>query len=99
MKRLPAGLRLLSVLDGASYLLLLGVAMPLKYLAGYSMAVSVVGAIHGGLFVGLCLALVLAVSGHRLSGSRCLVVFLCALFPFAPFFLDRHLKTWLGEPR
>ena len=33
--------------EGLSYLLLLGIAMPLKYMAGMPMAVSIVGLIHG----------------------------------------------------
>ena len=47
-------LRLASILDGISYLILLGIAMPLKYLAGMWMAVRMVGSIHGGLFLALC---------------------------------------------
>ena len=44
-------LRAVALLEGASYLLLLGVAMPLKYLAGMPGAVRAVGSAHGGLFL------------------------------------------------
>ena len=43
-------LRLVGGLEGISYLLLLGVAMPLKYLAGMPAMVQVAGWIHGLLF-------------------------------------------------
>ncbi len=38
-------------IEGVSLLLLLGVAMPLKYLAGQPLAVTVVGSVHGALWV------------------------------------------------
>ena len=49
--RFLAQLRLLGVVEGTSTLILFGIAMPLKYLAGMPMAVTVVGSIHGALFV------------------------------------------------
>src|SRR5262249_19012058 len=43
--------RIAGLAEGVSFLLLLGVAMPLKYFADYPMAVTVVGTIHGVLFI------------------------------------------------
>ncbi len=85
-------LRLASILDGISYLILLGIAMPLKYLADLPLAVRIVGSVHGLLFLVLCACLLESLLRKRLSFALCLVVFLCALVPFAPFFLDRKLK-------
>jgi len=45
---MPA-LRLFSLLDGISYIVLLGIAMPLKYLADKPLAVRVTGSVHGAL--------------------------------------------------
>ncbi|MEC9073494.1 MAG: DUF3817 domain-containing protein, partial [Myxococcota bacterium] len=50
-------LRLIGWIEGTSYLLLVGVAMPLKYLAGQPMAVKITGWIHGLLFMLFCLIL------------------------------------------
>ena len=47
-------LRAIGMLEGVSFLVLLGVAMPLKYLAGMPAAVKIVGWVHGILFVALC---------------------------------------------
>lgn len=91
-------LRLFSILDGISYLILLGIAMPLKYLADEPLAVRIVGMAHGVLFLGLCACLLDALVRKRLSFLWCVIVFLCALFPFAPFFLDRKLKA-VGAPQ
>lgn len=44
-------LRITGVLDGISLLVLLGIAMPLKYIWGIGQAVTVVGSIHGGFSV------------------------------------------------
>jgi len=86
-------LRLASILDGISYLILLGIAMPLKYLADMPLAVRIVGSLHGFLFLALCACLLEVLVRKRLSFGWCVIVFVCALFPFAPFFLDRKLKA------
>lgn len=86
-------LRLASILDGISYLVLLGIAMPLKYLADMPLAVRIVGSIHGFLFVVLCVYLLLALIKKVLTFKWCVIVFFCAIVPFAPFFLDRRLKA------
>jgi|TARA_B110000305_G_C19276007_1_gene556861 integral membrane protein len=87
-------LRLFSILDGISYVVLLGIAMPLKYLADMPMAVRVVGSLHGFLWVGLCLFLLLTLITKRLPFKWCVIVFICALIPLVPFFLDRKLKAF-----
>ena len=50
-------LRLVALLEGASFLVLLFVAMPLKYLAGMPLAVRIAGSIHGALFIAFVVAL------------------------------------------
>ena len=87
-------LRLASILDGISFLVLLGIAMPLKYFAGMPLAVRIVGSIHGALFLALCWFLLMALLEKRLSFKHCVIVFLCAVTPYAPFFLDHKLKAW-----
>lgn len=86
-------LRLASILDGVSFLVLLGIAMPLKYFADLPVAVTIVGSLHGGLFLALCLCLLLALIGKKLSFGWCVIVFICALLPMAPFLLDRKLRN------
>ena len=60
-------LRLASILDGISYLILLGIAMPLKYFAGEPLAVRIVGMAHGVLFLALCLCLLEVLFRKKLS--------------------------------
>lgn len=79
-------------LEGVSYLVLLGVAMPLKYAAGLPLAVRVSGAIHGLLFLGFVVALVRAVSEERWPLRRAARWFVASLIPLALFFLERELR-------
>ena len=51
----PARLRAIAYVEGWSYLVLLFVAMPLKYGADMPLAVRIVGSLHGFLFVWLAL--------------------------------------------
>lgn len=78
-------------------LLLLGIAMPLKYAAGIPEAVSVVGAAHGALFVLYALAVVHVKFAHKWSIGRSLFAFLMSVIPFGPFILERQLKRTVKE--
>lgn len=79
--------------EAVSYLLLLGVAMPLKYVAGWPLGVRIVGMIHGILFVALVVALIQA-KFHGLAFKRGLTVFALSFVPIVPFFFDRHIRQW-----
>lgn len=90
-------LRHVGLIEGVSFLVLVGVAMPLKYLAGMPMAVKVVGWVHGVLFVALCVVLLRAMVAARWPIVRGLVVFVAALLPFGPFAIDGRMKRWADE--
>ena len=85
-------LRMVGMLEGISFLLLLGVAMPLKYFAGMPMAVSVVGMIHGVLFLAFCAVLYIAHDEKKWPLRWTMMIFIAALLPFGPFVIDRRLK-------
>lgn len=68
--------RIVAFWEGISYLLLLFVAMPLKYGLGIDMAVRTVGMAHGLLFLGYCGTLALAAPG--LGPRRSLLAFVLA---------------------
>lgn len=84
--------RVIAMLEGISYLLLLGIAMPLKYLGGIHEAVTVAGWIHGGLFVLYLFALAAAWITQRWSIERVIIAGIASVVPFAPFFVDRKIK-------
>jgi len=78
--------------EGISYLVLLFLAMPLKYLAGMDMAVKVVGMAHGVLFVLFMAATAWAWFAGQLKFKQCVWAFLLSLVPFGTFRLHRLSK-------
>lgn len=92
-----ARLRLVGLLEGLSFLLLLGVAMPLKYVWGMPVAVQVVGALHGALFVLYGLAVVHVWIARRWPVDRALVAMIAAVVPFGPFVFERSLRREEAE--
>lgn len=91
-------LRIIAWIEGVSYLVLLGIAMPLKYFADEPGAVRITGMIHGVLFMLFCVALALAWRQRRWSMRRATLVFASSLVPGATFFMDRRLAQWASEP-
>lgn len=83
---------MLGMLEGASFIVLLGIAMPLKHLWGYPLAVRIVGLVHGLLFMTFCAALVNVRNVAGWGAGRTGLVLLAALLPFGPFVIDGRLK-------
>ena len=82
--------RIVAFWEGVSFLLLLFVAMPLKYGFGVGEAVSVVGMAHGVLFIGYCATLALA--APRLGTRRSVLAFVLSLVPGGTFWLEKRLR-------
>ena len=94
MPRNPVGrLRAVGIAEAISFLLLLGVAMPLKYAAGYPLAVRVVGWLHGLLFIVYCYVLFEAATERGWPWKKSAKFLLAALLPFGPFVLDREVRA------
>lgn len=90
-------LRVVAFIEGLSYLVLLGIAMPLKYAAGMPEAVRVAGMAHGVLFMLFCAVLAAVWLRHRWPMARAALVFASALMPVATFIMDRWLRRWAVE--
>lgn len=85
-------LRAVSLTEGVSYLLLLLVAMPLKYIWDLPWAVKYVGWAHGLLFIALGVMILLAMLRASLPFKLAVIVGIASLLPAGPFFADRLLK-------
>lgn len=85
-------LRVIALVEGVSFLVLLFIAMPLKYAAGMPMAVKIVGGIHGGLFLLFLLAVFHAMDEAKWPLSRAFVAFVASVVPFGTFWFDRSLR-------
>jgi integral membrane protein len=85
-------LRYTGIAEGISFLILLLVAMPLKYLMGWPLAVKYTGWAHGVLFV-VYVAMAYYVKDIRnWPIKRFAIAFLAAWLPLGTFFFDKELK-------
>jgi integral membrane protein len=90
-------LRQVAFAEAISFLLLLGVAMPLKYFAGLPVAVRIVGLGHGLLFLTFCFALFRVMTCAKWPFARGALIFVAALLPFGPFVVDRRMRGYEHE--
>lgn len=85
-------LRLLGLLEGASLLLLIGVAVPLKYLNNDPSLVRALGPVHGLLFLLFVLnTLRVGVEYHWRFSTTTWKVLLACIVPFGTFYVDRKI--------
>ena len=79
-------------LEGVSYLILLFIAMPLKYFMEMQSPVRIVGMAHGVLFIAFCILLLMATIKYKWSIKLATIGFLLSFLPFGTFYLERILK-------
>jgi integral membrane protein len=90
-------LRLIGLCEGWSFVVLLLIAMPLKYLAGWPEAVRVVGMAHGVLFLSLVAAALQTHLENDWPAKRTALVVLGALLPLGPFVVEAKILKPLAE--
>lgn len=78
--------------EGYSYLLLLLVAMPLKYFADMPLAVRYVGSLHGVLFVAFIYTIVVLFNKKSFDMLQSIKALILSIIPFGTFFLKKLLK-------
>jgi integral membrane protein len=84
--------RMTALTEGSSYLVLLFVAMPMKYFMGMPEVVRVVGTIHGILFLLYVAQLARLHTKLQWEFMFSCYAFLAAILPFGTFLLDKHLR-------
>lgn len=87
-------LRIIAFLEGISFLLLLGIAMPLKYMAGIPEGVRIIGMAHGVLFVLYVLLLLQVTIERNWTWKKALLAFIASFIPFGTFYAD---AKWFKE--
>ena len=93
MLKTPVGrLRLTGIIEGLSFILLMFIAMPLKYIWGDPSLVTHVGRIHGLLWVIFCFSLIDAKSAKGWTIKQAMVPFIASMLPFGPFLVDKKLR-------
>jgi integral membrane protein len=93
MKTALGRFRAVSLIEGISYLILLFIAMPLKYFFDVPEAVRFAGMLHGVLFCLYCLTLAQVHFKNKWSIPFSIGAFIASLIPFGNFVLDRRLRN------
>lgn len=75
-------------LETASFVALIGIAMPLKYAANIPQPVSWIGWLHGVLLIVYVIALLSVARVFKVGFVRVFVAGVCALLPFGPVVLE-----------
>lgn len=89
MEKSIKAFRLISTLEAISFLVLLGIAMPLKYIWDMPQMVQTVGMAHGVLFVLYVGGAIYMFKKLNWTILELLIVILCSVLPFGPFYADR----------
>jgi integral membrane protein len=96
----PLGrLRLMAFVEGTSFLLIIFVTMPLKYIAHIHQPNMVVGLAHGILFVLYCLLLLQVVIEMSWNWRQALLGFVASVIPFGTFYADKVLFKPLQDKK
>ena len=85
-------LRTLGYLEAFSWLLLLFVAMPLKYIWHEPLMVKYVGWAHGILFILYCVHLLLAKNALKWPVSKMIIGGIAAFLPFGTLWFDKRIE-------
>ncbi len=85
--------RTVAFLEGVSYILLLFIAVPLKYWGGDEQYVKLLGMPHGLLFVAYVVFAFLIKENEKWNKVEFFIVLICSIVPFGTFYVDRkYLK-------
>ena len=87
--------RKIAFAEGVSFLVLLLIAMPLKYFAGMPMAVTVVGGLHGLLFVAFVVMAWEVKREYKKDWGWLIKSFISSIIPFGTFWMDN--RQWKKE--
>lgn len=94
-------LRIVALIEGATLLALLGIAVPLKHVAGYSLAVTVIGPIHGAAFLLYFWMLFKVASSEGWTPGEIARLAVTAFLPFGVLltsgFLNRKAASFVAD--
>ena len=91
MVNLRNQLRMVALMEGISFLLLLFIAMPLKYFADLPEAVKYTGWAHGVLFVWYIAVVYVAREEYKLSLKQTAISLAGSVLPFGTFYADKKV--------
>ncbi len=85
--------RITALLEGVSYILLLFIATPVKYLLNDPQYVKLLGMPHGLLFIGYVVLAFMLKNELKWNQKQFITVLLASIIPFGTFYIDKkYLK-------
>lgn len=81
-------LRVLAWMEGSSFLLLMGIGMPLKYIYDIPTPNYVIGMAHGILFIAYCIWVMIVRSELEWKVKKTFLALFASLMPFGTFVAD-----------
>lgn len=85
--------KIISIFEGISYLILVFIAMPIKYLGDNPIPVKFAGMGHGVLFIIFCIFLFEVTIKNSWNKSFSFKMFVLSLFPFGFLLIDKDIKN------
>lgn len=86
--------RLIALLEGLSYILLLGIATPLKYFSNDPYYVKLLGMPHGLLFIAYVSLAIMIKNDFKWKTKEFGIILIASILPFGTFYIDRkYLKS------
>tara|TARA_Y100000766_G_C18827310_1_gene566193 strand:- start:345 stop:632 length:288 start_codon:yes stop_codon:yes gene_type:complete len=89
--------RLIAFLEGVSYILLILIAVPIKYLLNETLFVKILGMPHGILFIIYILFSIIAKIKYNWNFRKFLVISIASLVPFGTFYIDKKYLMKLNS--
>lgn len=94
MSKLLGSFRIIALLEGVSYILLLFIATPIKYIANDPQYVKLLGMPHGLLFIAYVVFAVILSKDMKWNSRTLWIILLAAIIPFGTFYIDKkYLKA------
>ena len=85
--------KIISFLEGVSYILLLLIAVPIKYIGGNEFWVKILGMPHGVLFILYIIMACIIKKEQKWSNKEFLIILIASLIPFGTFYVNnKYLK-------
>ena len=85
--------KIISFLEGVSYILLLLIAVPIKYIGGNEFWVKILGMPHGVLFILYIIIACIIKKEQQWSNKEFLIILTASLIPFGTFYVNnKYLK-------
>ena len=92
LQKLLHRFRMIGIAEGISFLILLLIAMPVKYFLKIPEAVKIAGWMHGALFIGYMYFAVEVMVAFKKNIGWCLKTFIAAFIPLGTFVTNKELK-------